>query len=405
MKKLKNMFLILAASVLMLAGATTLWADSYKTDPEDGTIHVTKDDGTTFMIFTSGDMAGEARITGVKEGQKSVTLPSEVTVDGKTYPVTQSDSIFWKDQTIEEVIIPDSYTFLTGEMFLNCKNLKKVTLPNNLYMLDRSTFEGCVSLKSIEFPSGLKIIGSYSFLGCTGLTEITIPSGVETVSYFAFIGCNNLKTVTMPDTLTEVETHAFWQVPNLKEVTIPASVTKIGDYAFGFVGEEEEEVLVPGFTIKGYSGSAAQKYASDNGIPFVALDGNNETNKETSKETNAAAPAASSPAPVVVQEPITIPNKPAALKVKVKKNKATVSWRKIKKNKKGKALLKQISSIQIQYSTDPNFQTNVATKSAGKNKTKISLKLQKKTVYYIRIRYVGNGGVSAWTGVKRVKTK
>ncbi|MCR4690120.1 MAG: hypothetical protein K5739_02075, partial [Lachnospiraceae bacterium] len=123
----------------------------------------------------------------------------------------------------------------------------------------------------------------------------------------------------------------------------------------------------------------------------------------TAESTYASKKAA--PAPAVVQEPITIPKKPAAVKVKVKKNRATISWRKIKKNKSGKKLLKKIRSIQVQYSTDPNFQQKVVTKSVGKKNTKITLKLKKKKIYYIRMRYVGSNGVSVWTGVKRVKTK
>ena len=107
--------------------------------------------------------------------------------------------------------------------------------------------------------------------------------------------------------------------------------------------------------------------------------------------------------PTVVQSPITIPQAPASVKTKVKKNKVTVSWRKIKK--KQKALLAKINSIQVQYSTDPTFTQNVNNKVVGKKKTKVTISLQSKTTYYIRVRYVGSGGVSAWSGVKRVTTK
>lgn len=57
------------------------------------------------------------------------------------------------------------------------------------------------------------------------------------------------------------------------------------------------------------------------------------------------------------------------------------------------------------HSTDPAFIQNVVNKSVGKKKTKIVLKLQKKMTYYIRARYVGADGVSAWSKVKKVKTK
>ena len=106
-------------------------------------------------------------------------------------------------------------------------------------------------------------------------------------------------------------------------------------------------------------------------------------------------------------ERITITKAPSKFKAKAgKKGKVTLSWKKIKANKKGKALLKTIRNIEIQYSTDPGFPVkNRITKYAGKKKTKLSLKLRKKTVYYVRIRYCGvDGGFSNWT-MKTVKTK
>ena len=104
---------------------------------------------------------------------------------------------------------------------------------------------------------------------------------------------------------------------------------------------------------------------------------------------------------------ITIKKAPASVKAKAaKKGKVTVSWKKIKKTKKTKALLAQIKGIEVQYSTDPTFTNDVTTKNLGKKKTKVTLKLQKKTVYYIRVRYTdGAGGVSNWSKVRKVKTK
>ena len=103
---------------------------------------------------------------------------------------------------------------------------------------------------------------------------------------------------------------------------------------------------------------------------------------------------------------ITIAKTPKSTKAKAgKKGRVTVTWKKIKKTKKTKALLGQIKSVQVQYSTDPNFAANVVTKSVSKKKTKVTLKLQKKTTYYIRVRYVGTDGVSDWGAVKKVTTK
>ncbi len=104
-------------------------------------------------------------------------------------------------------------------------------------------------------------------------------------------------------------------------------------------------------------------------------------------------------------EKITISKRPSSIKAKAKKSKVTVSWKKIKKNKAGKNLLKQIESIQVQYSIDPKFKQNAKTKTVGKKNTKVTLKLQKKTTYYVRVRYKGSNGFSKWSAMKKVTTK
>lgn len=146
---------------------------------------------------------------------------------------------------------------------------------------------------------------------------------------------------------------------------------------------------------------------------YVSIIGGNPV-PPYSEPAPAPAPAPASvpttvstaPAPTPVEPAVTISSAPSSVKAKAKKAKVTVSWKKIKTNKKGKALLKTIKSIEVQYSTDPTLTTNVVSKTVGKKKTKITLKLQKKTQYYFRVRYVGtDGGVSNWSAVKKVKTK
>ena len=112
--------------------------------------------------------------------------------------------------------------------------------------------------------------------------------------------------------------------------------------------------------------------------------------------------------PFFLNTMVTIPKAPASVKAKAKKNKITVTWKKIKKSKKTKALLAQIKGIELQYSTDPFFPADNSVKlPLSKKKTKYSIKgLQRKSVYYVRVRYVdGVGGYSNWSKVKRVKIK
>ena len=147
------------------------------------------------------------------------------------------------------------------------------------------------------------------------------------------------------------------------------------------------------------SGKADITLIEKPGKEAAVQSGQGETKTENETGTEAFQPEKQ-------KEQITIWKSPSSVKAKAKKNKVIVTWKKLKKNKKGKKLLGQIRSIQVQYSTDPNFEQNPVTRELGKKKAKVLLAgLQRQTIYFVRVRYVGNEGVSNWSKVKRVKTK
>ncbi len=92
---------------------------------------------------------------------------------------------------------------------------------------------------------------------------------------------------------------------------------------------------------------------------------------------------------------------PSSVKATVKKNKVTVSWKKVK----DKALLKQIRSIQVQYAADKKFKKNKKTVLVDSNKAKTTLKPGSNKTCYVRVRYKGTKGYSKWSTVKKVKLK
>ncbi len=122
----------------------------------------------------------------------------------------------------------------------------------------------------------------------------------------------------------------------------------------------------------------------------------------------AAARAAAEAAAQAVREEITISKAPSGVKAAAsKKGKATVTWKKFKQTKKTKAIWKKVKQVEIQYSTDKTFSTDVVSKKVGKSKTKLVVKkLKAKTTYYFRVRYIeGPLKVSKWSAVKKVKAK
>ena len=112
-------------------------------------------------------------------------------------------------------------------------------------------------------------------------------------------------------------------------------------------------------------------------------------------------------APIVVADQITVTKKPSIKKPAATANKITVNWTNIKSSsKKTKAIWKKIKKVQIQCATDKAFKNIVKTTTAGKNKTKAAIKgLKKNTTYYVRVRYYDGTGYSAWSSVKKIKTK
>ena len=127
-------------------------------------------------------------------------------------------------------------------------------------------------------PSSVKKIKD-AFSYCNSLTSFKFPKHLKTIKNYTFSSCKNLKKVTIGNEVTKIESRAFNNCKSLKSIKIPKCVKKIGNYAFGYRRKyqpsgENDYISVPikGFTIKGYKGTAAEKYAKKNGFKFVALD-------------------------------------------------------------------------------------------------------------------------------------
>ena len=197
----------------------------------------------------------------------SVTIPNSVTRIGSY--------AFGGCSKLPSITIPDSVTSIGNECaFGGCSSLTSVTIGNSVTSIELGMFDGCSSLTSIDIPNSVTSIDSVAFYECSSLTSVTIGNGVTSIGDGAFASCTSLTSVTIPDSVTSIGYGAFDSCTSLTSVTIPKSVTSIEKLAFGYVYvyEEERDELVPGFTISGYTGSAAQKYATDNNIPFISLD-------------------------------------------------------------------------------------------------------------------------------------
>ena len=178
---------------------------------------------------------------------------------------------------LQSITVPGSVTHIGECAFAWCKGLTSITISDGVTSIGRCMFFDCPGLTSITIPDSVTSIGDCAFGSCPGLTSITIPDSVTSIGDTAFAWCEGLTSITIPASVTNIGDYAFIGCAGFTSITIPDSVTSIGDYAFGYYSIYDERDVpsyfkYDNFTISGYTGTAAEAYAYENGFEFIALD-------------------------------------------------------------------------------------------------------------------------------------
>ena len=381
---------------------------------------------------------------------KSIVLPDSIS--------SIEASTFESCTNLTTVTLPDSITSIGWHAFYGC-NLKRITIPKAVTLIDEQAFGYYPNADDQPTKiSGFQIYGYYgtiaesyadengfSFTGKPGnLSEVAsielyddegdtiegemtytggeiepnvalegvlgyLEEGTDyTVSY-----SNNINVGTAAATVTGIN-HYYGTMKETFQI-IPAKlsvkITLSGDQ-FTYTGD----AIKPAVTVTRSSDGKTLKEGSDYKVAYsnntkigtatVTVTGiHNYTGTSSTTFRITGEEAEEKAEEKAASEKITIKKKPTSVKAKAKKRKVTISWKKIKKNKAGKKLLKKIKKIEVQVSLDKSFRQIVVDKKIKKTKSKLKVKLQKKKTYYVRVRYVGKDGVSKWSKVKKVRTK
>lgn len=270
----------------------------YKYEDYDDELQIfTSSDGLwTYGFEVPNEPSDKIEILRYNGCETNINVPP--VVDGKT--VVSLDSTFDGFYELESVVVPEGVTNVIGA-FYGCEGLKAVVLPKSLVSMEYAlnccysleefnippnvedfsyAFAG-VNIESFTFPQGTKII-SCSFANNKALKRTVIPGSVISM-HEAFSDCENLSEVTIEDGVENIGDYTFYHCTSLLELTIPESVRTFGKFCIGYMDIREYvdpqktgfrikgRCIVPGFRIKGVKGSAAQKYAAENGILFVSL--------------------------------------------------------------------------------------------------------------------------------------
>ena len=224
-----------------------------------------------------------------------------------------------------DIIIPEKVKGISSAVFKDYHALRSIMLPAGLEEIDSRCFEGCTGLKTVMFPASLSRIGKYAFAGCSSLVFFRMPADLTFIGSYAFRDCISLSSIELPEGVEEIGVGAFMGCSGLRTIRITGRHTTIKS-AFGthpFVGCDKLKIYTP-------SGSEAERFGLDNGIPVINIhaaqkdtmpeiekpaktshvsSGAGEKAAFTFADTHPAAPAASSPAPSAAAIPAAVAEK------------------------------------------------------------------------------------------------
>ena len=247
----------------------------------------------------------EGVVTGLAPVPGQCPLLEEVTVaQGNPFIKAVDGVLFNKDMTSilyypsgkknESYTIPDGVKVIGSSSFEYCTNIKTVIMPDTVEYVGYWAFSCASSLQEIDISESARTFGQFA-LHNTALQEIYLPASVEDInlSYSSFpelkawkVSENNKYLSAADGVLFDKDKKALMQLPEKKQgqYTVPDTVTNIWQYAAhntelssiripqsAAVGSENFEGRPEDFTIYGYTGSSAETYAKNNGIPFVSV--------------------------------------------------------------------------------------------------------------------------------------
>ncbi|MDF2557537.1 MAG: Chitin binding protein [Bacillales bacterium] len=188
---------------------------------------------------------------------ETANIPSQVTLNGKTIPVTIIGDSAFSGQDVKTVVIPNSITAIQDGAFATARSLTTISIPNSVKSIGDLAFAYCTSLTSISIPESVQSLGNdlfnsdtslrtvtiagniraikgNTFYGCSSLTSVSLPDSVTSIGNSAFYNCTALTSIKFPKSLLEIQQMSFWGCKSLKNITIPSSVKSIGFGVFGY---------------------------------------------------------------------------------------------------------------------------------------------------------------------------
>ena len=224
----------------------------------------------------------------------SVTIPSSVTYNGKTYQVTGiSDGAFLLCPQLTSVTIPTSVTRIGVSAFEESTGLTSITIPNSVTTISERAFRKCKGLASATIGSGVTSIGDDAFWGCDVLRNVTClaitPPAMEGEEVFDVDTYSNA-TLTVPSTSLSAYQNANWW-KNFTHIQGDGSTFLVNGIYYTVTGSNTVEVTYKDTNYNSYSGSVTIPSSVTYGGKTYNVTGiGNSAFRESSGLTSVAIP-------------------------------------------------------------------------------------------------------------------
>lgn len=217
-KKTFSMFLSILMILLMITGISVN-ADTYVVDD-------------IFEIRLESN--SECMISDYFGNDTTMVIP-EVILNKKVIGIIPH--AFNSDDFIQYIEIPETVEVIGCMAFAYSSALKEITIPSNISNIVWGAFREASVLEKVVFEDGLlTTVTEGCFYYCTSLNNVQLSNNITTIESYAFAGCSSLTNIYIPSTVTSIDPTAFSSNPQL--------------------------------TITCDSGSYAEQYCIDNGIPY-----------------------------------------------------------------------------------------------------------------------------------------
>lgn len=206
----------------------------------DGIYYYTIDDErAAVMVDSEWDSENSQMVYHYYTG--SLTIPSSVTYNEKTYKVTSVN--LWGCSELTSISLPSTLEEIGEGGFADCSQLTQITLPESLKKIGGFAFQSCNNIKEITIPASVREIGQDAFT-LSGIEKLVIkdlaawcsvkkPGGfISSNKTKVFLKEDEIKNLVIPDGVTIVEPNTFNGFKSIETVTVPAGVDSIGKNAF-----------------------------------------------------------------------------------------------------------------------------------------------------------------------------